>query len=266
MMAPDKVRQSIRIKAAQEAKKRDAKIGKDSAFRRVEEEKKRIAAIQERVLVLESLEEGQKTAELKEQIEKLEKERIEKAAAIKAAEEDGERYSQALVDAEMLDVEDEVDKTQTPYDVNRDLAALLAGTAIDDREEYLALDEGSGLRETQTVVGYKGGFGKTAYIRDVEIPRWPIHRLRIDLVIDEMKVPNIMDRRRADMRKIGSKEVWGIKDVYGVKGIAIAVPDRYSGVPEDLIAKIPYMSKEKKDQLRKDDQPIPRQPDMQLLI
>jgi hypothetical protein len=151
--------------------------------------------------------------------------------------------------------------------VNVDLAALLAGTRLSDPAEFLDLDQGSGLRDTQAIIGYKGGFGLTAIVYDYEVPNWAIFRLRRDVMIDDDDLPNFMDRRRGGKaKKKGAKELWRAKDIRRVKGIAIAVPPGYAGNPEDLVDLIPHVSGTEKDRLKKAGERIPQQPDVQLLI
>jgi hypothetical protein len=138
----------------------------------------------------------------------------------------------------------------------------LAGTRLSDDREFLDIEEGSGLRDSQAIISFKGGFGTTAIIYDCEVPRWPIYRLRKDLVVNQEKLPNFMDQRHGGKKKKGSRELWRKKDINKVLGITITVPIRYSGDPEELVELILYMSPLDKAKLRDDYKDVPKQPDI----
>jgi hypothetical protein len=55
--------------------------------------------------------------------------------------------------------------------VNKDLVALLAGTRLSDDREFLDVEEGSSLRDSQDIISYKGGFGTIALVYNCEVPR-----------------------------------------------------------------------------------------------
>jgi hypothetical protein len=91
--------------------------------------------------------------------------------------------------------------------VNKDLVALLAGIRLSNNREFLDIKKGSGLRDFQAIIGYKDGFGITAIIYNCKVPYWPIYRLRKDLIVNQEKLPNFMDRRYGGKKKKGSREL-----------------------------------------------------------
>jgi hypothetical protein len=131
----------------------------------------------------------------------------------------------------------------------------------------LDLSYSAGLLSSQKVVSYKssGLHGKVAIVIDTEIPGCPIFRIRKNVIVPK-GVPNIMDTRRAGKKKPGTQENWTLDDLDEVVGIAISVPPGYGGNVENLVKALPKLSLEEKVELRKDGKPIPRQPDVQLII
>jgi hypothetical protein len=83
----------------------------------------------------------------------------------------------------------------------------LAGTRLSDNREFLDIEEESGLRDSQAIIGFKGRFGTTAIIYDCEVPHWLIYRLRKDLVVDQEKLLNFIDQRYRGKKKKGSREL-----------------------------------------------------------
>jgi hypothetical protein len=256
------------------SKAKAAEDGRANARKKRSDAEKTALLLQSQKFDLERTPQEKRTEEVNEELIGIQKAEAEAARQIAEALMEESAFEKESKDIEMLDVMDFVDGSDIPLPsvenpppiVDENLAALLEGTYLNENKEYLSLDEGSGLRETQKVVGYKGGLQTTAFVYDSEISSWPIFRLRKDLVIDEKEVPNIMDWRRAGTKKKGSKERWGINDVKAVKGIAIAVPPGYTENPENLVVRIPRMSQRKKDKLKKEGKRVPRQPDVQLLI
>lgn len=168
------------------------------------------------------------------------------------------------VEGDSRDRDNPQPSTETKYQSDL-IAALLAGTHISDSPDPLDLTLNVGLRATEAVVGYKSsGYGRIGFVCDAEIKDWPIYRIRKNVMIGE-KVPNIVKSRRAGVEK-DSKTKWTVADIEEVRGIAIAVPPGYSGKVEDLVIPIPKLSAVAKEELRLKGKPVPRQPDVQLLI
>jgi hypothetical protein len=63
-----------------------------------------------------------------------------------------------------------------------------------------------------------------------------------------------------------TKKKWSVDNISKVQGIAIKVPPGYDKEPEELVRLIPKLSGAQKDKLKKKGKPIPKQPDVQLLI
>jgi hypothetical protein len=131
----------------------------------------------------------------------------------------------------------------------------------------LDLTYGAGLLPTQRVVAFKssGQFGQIGMVIDTEIPRCPIFRIRKNVIVPK-GVLNIMDLRRAGKTDPDTDLKWTVDDIDEVVGIAIAVPPGYEGNVEDLAKAIPKLSLQQKADLKKAGQPIPRQPEVQLII
>jgi hypothetical protein len=122
------------------------------------------------------------------------------------------------------------------------------------------------LRDSQAIICCKGGFGKTAIVLESEVPKLPIYRIRNDVLIAD-SCPDLMTWRRAGkVKDPKTKKKWSVDDISKIQGIAIAVPPGYEGKPEDLVKLLPRLSGKQKDELKDQKKPIPKQPDVQLLI
>ncbi|KIM93147.1 hypothetical protein OIDMADRAFT_61934 [Oidiodendron maius Zn] len=129
------------------------------------------------------------------------------------------------------------------------------------------LSLGAGLRSTQRIVAYKssGPFGKVAIVADAEIPSCPIFRIMKNVTVPK-DVINAIDTRRAGKTKPGTDQMWAPDDIDNVLGVAVSVPAGYGGKVEDLVKALPKLSLIQKVALTDAKKPIPRQPDIQLVI
>ncbi|PMD55350.1 uncharacterized protein K444DRAFT_697363 [Hyaloscypha bicolor E] len=280
MVAQQAPRTNRVVNKEKEAKKalltRKAIDGKATALKKQDNGTQKAEAILAKIVLLEKIEQKERTEAVLQELAELNQNRMEYDMDIEKAKSEEVGFEQEILDADQMDIYDEVDPdeplTSTDrlppplFTVNRDLAALLSGASLSGDAENLDLDEGSGLRPAQHPVGYKGGISTTAIVGDFEVKNFPIYRLRTDIAINDDEVPNIMERRRGGKNKPLSKEKWRKKDIKAIKGIAIAVPCEYPGKPEDLVAQIKPISEKKKIKLKKNGKKVPKQPDVQLLI
>jgi hypothetical protein len=100
---------------------------------------------------------------------------------------------------------------------------------------------------------------------DTEIPGCPIFRIMKNVIVPT-DVLNIMSTRRAGKENPETGLKWTRDDLQDVLGIAITVPDGYDGKVEDLVKPLEKLSYEEKAKYQKAKKPIPRQPDVQLII
>jgi len=123
------------------------------------------------------------------------------------------------------------------------------------------------LLSTQRVIAFKssGPYGQIGMVIDTEIARCPIFRIRKNVIVPT-GVLNIMDTRRAGKKDPETDLKWTPDDIKEIVGIAIAVPAGYEGKVEDLVKPLPKLSLQQKADLKKVGKPIPRQPDVQLII
>ena len=214
---------------------------------------------------------------LKQQIADLDTQIQQDDTEMSNAQNEESRFEVEEKDADMQDVFSEVDEEDGPDPDNpkkstesidpADFAAkLMKGLRISDGTKVTDFTQDVQLRNTQAVTCYKSGLGKPAIVVDCEIPEWMIYRIRKDVMHPE-KCPNLMRWRRAGkVKDLKTEEKWKVKDISDVLGIAIEVPLGFDGLPEDLVRLIPPLSEIQKKRLKKLGKPIPRQPDVQLLI
>ena len=108
---------------------------------------------------------------------------------------------------------------------------------------------------------------KAGIVCDSEIKGCTIYKIKKHVLVDEKSVPNIVEGRRAGkVKDKKTKEKWSASDIDKVRGIAIAVPLRYLKDPKELVKVIPRLSDKEKEELKKQEKPVPRQADVQLLI
>jgi len=291
----DKKRKKVVVKntakeAEKIAKKESAASGKSKARKRAEDAKKKFAERNAAKIKLQERYDQAKSAKdkaaLKAELENAEKELKLNDSEMKDAEAEEEKYKKDEEDADAMQVDEEeevtddedngdpdnpLQSTETPIASRSKLImSLLAKERVDTPKHGSALDltRGAGLRVSQAVVGYKssGPFGQVGIVGDVEIEDHPIFRVRKNVTIDESKVPNIVEDRRAGKINPKTKKQWGVGDIQDIIGIAIAVPEGYTGDVEALVVPIKKLSGTEKDNLRDQKKPIPRQPDVQLGI
>jgi hypothetical protein len=186
------------------------------------------------------------------------------------AEEEEHKQQEAAADNEDEYSDIKVDDYENPKTTTEGnvalIEALLAGTALSDPPVPLDVSIGAGLGEHESVIGYKNGLGKVGIICNTEIEGWPVYRIRRGVVFGE-NVPNIIKGRRAGTpkdEKAGTK--WGWSDALTVRGIAIAVPSGYEGNAEDLVLPVKRYSEIERKEMKDAGKPIPKQPDVQVLI
>jgi hypothetical protein len=278
------VRVNEAIQTGKVEKKKAAADGKSKAYKKYEDAKGGVAEreaakikLQER---LEKARSAKDKAALKEEMEKNELELKQKDAEMRDAQAEEEKYTKDEQDAEMIDPNEEQEVTNDEDDHNPNkpipttegfndtalITALLAGTALDDHPVPLDVSTRAGLNEYEKVIGYKNGLGKSGIICNTEIKGWPVYRIRRNVVIGD-EVPNIIEDRRAGTvkdKKAGTK--WGWSNALAVRGIAVAVLSGYSGNAEDLVVLVQRFSAVEKEVMKKAGKPIPKQPDVQVLI
>lgn len=219
---------------------------------------------------------------MKMEIDTIENELQQTEQKLQAAQAEEARFKKDEEDADNedeysdMEVDDEIDpdkpldsietETETGIDPTDIVEKLMQGVRLSDPAEVTDITKDALLRPKQKVTCYKDGFGKPAIVVDCEIPKWIIYRIRKDVLIPE-NCPNFMTWRRAGVVKDPTtKKKWSVDDISKVQGIAIEVPPGYDKDPEELVRLIPKLSGAQKDKLKKKGKPIPKQPDVQLLI
>jgi hypothetical protein len=269
---PNKVKDKAIKKQSATHGRSDARKKIEDARRKVEEMKAKKAELEGRV----GQAKGKEKTALRSEIEQVERELAQEDKEMKDAQAEEEMYKQREEEADNEDEysEKEMDDHGDPdnpiptteADDTALITALLAGTALDDHPVPLDVSTGAGLNEYEKVIGYKNGLGKSGIICNTEIKGWPVYRIRRNVVIGD-EVPNIIEDRRAGTVKdknAGTK--WGWSDALAVRGIAVAVPSGYSGNAEDLVVPVQRFSAVEKEVMKKAGKPIPKQPDVQVLI
>ena len=283
--------------AARDARKKTANDGVSKARQTIEDGRQTMKERRDRQAELaKSLEaetEKAKKEAMKAELDRLEEELRNQDVEMKDAEQEEARFQREAEEAEKEDVHDlrdveEAEKedvhdseelkdrdkprkgietsTTTQFDPNELADALLKGLRLSPPAEAIDLTSGVQLRDTQAILCYKNGFGKPAIVVDCEVPEWPIYRIRKDVLV-VASCPNLMKWRRAGRNKDPKSEnKWTVDDIKHVHAIAIEVPPGYSGNPEEQVRLIPPLSIDEKKKLKDNGKPVPKQPDMQLLI
>lgn len=268
----------------QTIKKQKATEGQSTARKKSEDARKKIADGRAKKADLEERAKAAKTAkekaQLKDELEKADKEIAQGDTEMKGAQAEEERFRKEEEEAANENVYDEMelDDPDNPVETTETtkitetsdplglVTALLAGTTLGDPPVPLDVSLGAGLSKDEKVIGYKNGLGKVGIVCNYSIEGWPVYRIRRNVVIGD-KVPNIIKDRRAGTLKdevTGAK--WGWSDALAVRGIAIAVPNGHTGNVEDLVLPVKKYSIEEKVAMKAAKEPIPKQPDVQVLI
>lgn len=269
-------------KKHKETKKATARDGVTKARKALEDAREKKAQRQTRRDELQkslAAATGDDAKTLRMEIDSIESELQKYDQDLLAAQAEEEKFKKDEKDAdnedEYSDMEVDDDDPNQPKDSieNKDgidpnnlLEQLMRGTRLSDPAQITDVTSNAMLRSTQKVACFKRGFGSPAIVLDTEVPKWTIYRIRKDVLIPE-SCPNLMTWRRAGVVKDPKTEKkWSVDDIHSIQGIAIEVPEGYDKDPEELVKLIPKLSGAEKDKYKKMGKPIPKQPDVQLLI